>query len=75
MMEARCCIEIVLRCESVDFIASFGRWSCSWRAWKVGEWVAPLVLAVRMSIGGVVHPSCRILFIRGVYLLILCWIL
>ena len=29
MIEARYCMEIVLRCKSVDFIASFGSWSCS----------------------------------------------
>ena len=38
-------------------------------------WVVPLAPAMRMSIGGVVHPSCQSSFIRGVYLLIFCWIL
>ena len=38
-------------------------------------WVVPLAPAVRMSIGGVVQPSCRSSFIRGVYLLIFCWTL
>ena len=41
----------------------------------MGVWVIPLALVVRMSIKRVVHPCCRSSFIRGVYLLIFCWIL
>ena len=52
MIEARYCMEIVLRCKSVDLIASFGIWNCSWRAWKVGVWVVPLAPVVRIIIGG-----------------------
>ena len=37
--------------------------------------MVPLASAVRMSIDGMVHPSLRSSFIRGVYLLVLRWIL
>ena len=68
-------MEIVLKCVSVDLIESCGRCSCSWRIWSVGICVVPLAPAIIIIIGGTFHPLLRILLRRGVYFMVLHWIL
>ena len=66
---------MVFSCVSVDLIASWERCSCSYRISSVGMWVVPLALAVRMMIGGTVHPWFCISLKRGLYIKILRMIL
>ena len=68
-------MEMVLRCVSVDLIESCGSCNCLWRIWSVGTCVVPLAPVVMMIIGGTFQPFLWISFQRGVYFVVLHWIL
>ena len=75
MIDVRNSMEMMFNCVSVDLIASWGRCSCLCRASSVGMWVVPLALALEMMIGGTFHPWFFISVKRGLYFMVLRWIL
>ena len=58
-------MEMVLRCVSVDLIASCGRCSCSCNVWSIGMWMVLLPHVVRMMIGRTFQSLLRIPFRTG----------
>ena len=56
----------------VVLIVARGRFSWSWNIWSVGMYVVPLVLVVRIMIGGTFHPLVRSSLRSDVYLVVFC---
>ena len=66
---------MMLRCVSVDLIESCGGCNCSWRIWSVDICIVPLAPAVIIMIGSTCQPLLQISLKRGVYFVVLHWIL